>query len=113
MSCCCVDRDLNDVDVVDLKHEKNIPARKPEKCVECGAVIEKGQIHRYENGLSNGKWVTYRTCIPCFKIRQEFCCSWVWGEVLNDVQECLDDASYGLDDKEDEEDDGWDWIAGD
>jgi hypothetical protein len=44
------------------------------KCCECGEKIELGQKYHYLTGVADGRWVTYRTCVPCERIRRDFCC---------------------------------------
>lgn len=40
-------------------------ARKTYPCYECDATIERGQKYQNIASLYDGRWGTYRLCIPC------------------------------------------------
>lgn len=49
-----------------------LKARKPHKCFECSQLISIGAMHERVSGKWDGKWETYRFCLPCSEISREF-----------------------------------------
>ena len=49
-------------------------ARKEYKCSECNRIIEIGEKYEYVRGLWEEGFNTYRTCLDCLSIRNEFFC---------------------------------------
>jgi hypothetical protein len=48
-------------------------ARKDYVCCECREVIPAGSLYQKITGHTEGGWSTFRTCIPCSRIRRNFC----------------------------------------
>jgi len=81
-SCICIDVDES----VTILTDKLVTARKVHVCIECGFPIMPDQKYRYESGVFEGEMVEYKTCIPCFRVRESlFKCGFyyagVWGVV--------------------------------
>lgn len=49
-----------------------VKARKPHTCFECREVIPIGAQHERISGKWDGAWSTYRLCLPCSEIGNEF-----------------------------------------
>ena len=76
----------------DVCEDKIVTARKEYRCIECRDVIKPGDKYEYTRGLWDGRWSTFRTCILCLRIRKDFFCSWVYGDMRQDFFE-----EYGFD----------------
>ena len=49
-------------------------ARKTHKCCECREDIKPGQEYHKVTGLwDDTGWQTFRTCMPCYSIREKYC----------------------------------------
>lgn len=66
---------------------KDRVARKEHQCFECGREIRKGETYRYESGIWDGEPRSYKTCQDCASVRDEFFCSFVFGELWPDLRE--------------------------
>ena len=67
-----------------------VRARKPHTCVECHRLMPVGERHEVETGKWDGWMGTYRTCLSCQEIRQEFCCDgWTYGALWEHIEEDL------------------------
>ena len=49
-------------------------ARKEHTCCECGEPIKPGEVYEYATGSYDGQIDHYKTCVPCTRIRRDFCC---------------------------------------
>jgi hypothetical protein len=51
--------------------EKMVKGRKEYRCVECGSLIRKGELHQ----VTTGKWDTdvmhFRQCAPCHQVMED------------------------------------------
>ena len=57
-------------------------ARKIHKCNECGEVILPGCEYKYESGVWDGTPDSYKTCLDCMSVRDEFFCEgWTYGDL--------------------------------
>lgn len=45
-------------------------ARKDHLCCECRSVIPRRAIYELTEGLWDGKWSSFRTCIACVEVRE-------------------------------------------
>lgn len=89
MNCCCI-TDADYAEGPELYEEKIITARKQHKCCECSGVIEPGKKYHYVRGLWEGSFETFKTCMPCKTIRDEYCCwGFIFGELSETIYECL------------------------
>ncbi len=69
---------------------KVITARKEHICCECHETIKAGQKYEQATLLFDGSWMTYKTCIPCQRIRDHYCAHGFYFEMLRDqIQSCL------------------------
>ena len=46
-------------------------AMKEHYCCECGRTIRIGHEYQLFKGCWDGKWETYKTCKPCYDLRQD------------------------------------------
>lgn len=67
---CSCDYDGCECDLVKIERRK---ARKAHRCVECGEPIEPGTYYEHARCLCEGEWSSDATCIPCSRIRKNFC----------------------------------------
>jgi len=95
MECVCIDMDVNDFS--DILSDTMPIARNEHKCIECARLIHPGEKYRKEKAVFEGCHSTYKTCVDCNSIRQEFVCgSWYWGEILEAVSNCIRDAGGNI-----------------
>jgi len=95
----------NDYDMPVFCNVREVIARRPHICGECGRIVERG--HRYERAA--GKWdhglATHHTCADCVAWRDGFIdarravCGmddrWYFGEVWADIREyCREFLGY-------------------
>lgn len=101
MNCdCSVDHDMSP----EFSREEFPVARKTYKCYECDEDIKPGQKYNKYVGVWDGRFNTYRTCMPCNRIREKYCPhGFIFGELRESISNC-----FGFDYTEvpeDEEDD--------
>jgi len=89
ISCdCSVDVDKS----ADLYREGFLKARKPHKCCECREkeAILPGQKYHKVILLFDGAWSTYKTCMPCYNIRERYCSyGFYFGMLRETIESCL------------------------
>jgi len=67
---------------------RTLKARRPHRCVECGAAIKPGEHYRKESGKSDGRLWSESTCAICIEIREAFVCGcFVFGELYEAIQD--------------------------
>ena len=87
-NCSCED---SDYEGPDLFEEQIRTARKEYICCECSEPIKPKSKYEWAHGLWDGGFDTYRTCIPCRNIRNEYCpCGFGYGGLRYTLKECLD-----------------------
>lgn len=87
MNCDC---SLYDFDAPKYYRETFPVAKKGYICCECGEVIPKGQKYNLAVGIWDNSWVSFRTCMTCYRIRRDFCTNgFVFGELREALRECL------------------------
>lgn len=91
MSGCsnvCVDTDYG-FDDLRAYSEKEVRARKPYVCAECGDAIPIGARYHRAKGLADGDyWYVVRSCVACGQIRNALVCgSWLEGSLWEDIEE--------------------------
>jgi hypothetical protein len=66
-------------------------ARKEHKCVECREAIRAGQHYVEETGIDAERSpFRYRTCAPCYAIRERYCPGgFIWGDLADTIWDCL------------------------
>lgn len=74
-------------DAPSVHHETFLRARKEHTCCECGVTVRKGDVHQFIQGVWDGQWSRYRSCIECAQVRD-----WVYDQ-LTRWDEC---PSYSL-----------------
>jgi len=86
--CCC---SVDPESVPNFVNEWIVQkSRKNYICCECKQPIPKGSQYEKVVGKWEGKISTFRTCIICTKIRQDFCpCGWEYGGLKETIWECL------------------------
>lgn len=52
--------------------EKLVKARKPHTCCECHDAIQPGETYQRITGMWDGQIDTYKTCLPCSRIRADY-----------------------------------------
>lgn len=81
-------------------------AKKEYTCCECGETIKHGQVYNRFTGKWDGKVTTYKTCMPCYNIREHYCPNgYVFGDLAVQIGDCLG-FDYRHTPGEDDEDDG-------
>jgi len=53
-------------------HQANRLSRKEHKCCECGQTISAGEVYEYSSGVWDGKPDSFKTCLSCVEIRDEY-----------------------------------------
>ena len=90
-NCSCIY--IDSFDYSSFYREELPTARKMHMCSECGRDINKGENYKKEVGLWQDGFVTFKTCIDCLSIRDEFFCGgWNFGSVLVDLEEYIKEA---------------------
>ena len=91
MNCVCLDMDFDDIaKVCNLTIRK---ARKPHICLECREAIGVGEQYADERALCDGRWHTYKTCMPCKHVRDDCMkCGWIWGDLWTELHDANCDA---------------------
>lgn len=63
-------------------------SRKEHRCTECREPIPVGAKYERTEGLWDGSWSTYKTCLSCVEIRNHFACDgWVYGQLWEDLEQ--------------------------
>lgn len=71
-------------------------SRKPHKCCECGGIIFfKEKYHRF-SGIWEDRWDTYKTCMDCKAIREDYLKVFAWDEMpyLGELEQYIFDGGY-------------------
>ena len=84
---CLVDRD-DDYGCTEIQ-QKMVKARKTRKCGECLKPINPGDEYEIYVGAMDGEIFREKTCSVCVELRDQFCCGWEFGSVLEDIREEL------------------------
>jgi hypothetical protein len=70
--------------------EQQRTARKSHECCECHEPIVAGQKYEYASGVWDGSPGSYRTCLPCARIRDHYCAhGFILGSLRTQLQDCL------------------------
>ena len=86
-NCTCVYADYSD-DLAEFYWLSNPKARKVHKCYDCKREIQPGQIYYRDTGKWDGKLKTYKMCIVCREIIDEFFCDgFAYGQINSDLYE--------------------------
>ena len=73
-------------------HEaKIVEAKKKHVCCECNGTINPGEKYERVKGLWEGRFDLVKTCLPCMRIRNHYCCGgFIYGELRETLINCLD-----------------------
>lgn len=106
MECAC--SCSYDYETGECFSEKMVKARKSHACCECDATIEVGELHEVAKGKWGEEWESFRTCLPCLRLRDDICPdNHVFGELREVVMECWGvDYVDGFQEDDDLGDDG-------
>jgi hypothetical protein len=67
-----------------------VKARKEHKCCECDAKISVGEKYERVKGKWSGEIFTFKTCLICKRIREDYCpTGWEYGGLQEAIWECL------------------------
>ena len=84
--CCSVEVD----EPAEVYLARVLTARREHRCLECGELIEPGEQYEQVTARWDGHWNTYKTCYLCLRIRNDlFPCGWYFGQMREDIRECL------------------------
>jgi hypothetical protein len=78
--------DEEDCDNPRIVTSRLVIAGKKHVCCECGEAINPGTQHEYTSGIWEGGWGHFRTCIGCYRVRENYCCSWEFGKVAEQLE---------------------------
>ena len=87
--CSCVYCDDYDAVSSSFCNIKKVKARKTHKCCACHRSIEPGEEYEYVSGIWDGDFDTYKTCIDCLSIRDNFFCNGYYYEFEEALMEHL------------------------
>ena len=90
---------INDSDgSVTLLHERFLTARKKHICLECSRTIQPGENYTVERFIWEDSANTHKTCRHCMVVRNWLineCGGFVYGMLAQDVNEHVQEGSYG------------------
>lgn len=81
---------IDECERVEIFRDKDRRARKEHKCSECYRAIAAGETYRFECGMCEGEFETYRTCSHCMVARGwllKNCHGWVYSQVIEEIEE--------------------------
>ena len=61
-------------------------ARKKHLCEECGRTIVPGEKYERFIKFYDGSVYVYKTCLDCISVRDVLFCSWIFGQIWEDVR---------------------------
>ncbi len=86
-SCAC-DVYLDDCEMLEDFELHDVRARYGHRCYDCGDVIPPGTVYSYATGREyDGAYWGYKQCPPCAAIQRDYGC--VWGDLVEQIWECL------------------------
>lgn len=91
MECSC-DASINDAEYPEVFKKKIRKARKKHSCNECRRSIYPGEEYEHCSGKWDGAFETYKTCIDCLSLRDQFfshgwCYRSLWPDFLDTIHE--------------------------
>ena len=92
--CSCVfdpDLDCVDTEKITSKHQTN--KTRYRECSECGKPTKS---FLYEFVRFDGHKERFNTCPTCENIRNVLCCSWFYGNVLDNVRDSINENNCGV-----------------
>lgn len=86
MSAECVCLNIESYDLPIVYRESFPVARKIYVCCECDGEIKPGEKYHLFKGLWKNGWNTFRTCLVCHRIREDFFpCGYIFGEIQEEI----------------------------
>jgi hypothetical protein len=84
--CCSVEvEEMPEFCVTDI-----VKAKKEHKCCECHDKISVGEKYERVKGKWGGEFSTFKTCLICKSIREDYCpVGWEYGGLRETLYECL------------------------
>lgn len=70
--------------------ERMVKSRKEHKCCECRETINKNEMYEKVTGMWDGRISTFKTCKICKTIREDYFCTWNYGNLSEDLWDCLE-----------------------
>jgi hypothetical protein len=102
-TCICIDPD----DPPEFVDTRIVTARKSHVCCECSSTIPAGARYERASGKWDGYMQTFKTCMTCRAIRNDFMqCGWNYGMLWEDIR----GVYWGYSDDDDDDDDSEDWL---
>lgn len=86
------DYDNWDYETPEFIREDIVVAHKEHKCCECRVPIKPKQKYQYAVMVCGGIFETFKTCLPCASIREEYCGS--YGNLKQDIYNILEIWDY-------------------
>lgn len=84
---CCPLTGSDGAETATLSSTTHPTARKEHRCDECDEAIPIGAKYERTEGLWDGSWSTYKTCLSCVEIRDHFQCEgWTYGLLWEDLE---------------------------
>jgi len=87
MGCSCIAVDADEC--YETLSRGTPVARKEHTCGECGREIVPGENYERYEGIFDGHIDTHKTCLDCVSVRDAFFCSWIYGNIWEDLREQL------------------------
>lgn len=82
----CICNDGDDGESPQFSRTSIVKARKEHRCCECRAPIKPGERHEVVRGKWGNRFETFRTCLPCRRVRASLLrCGYVFGYLWDDV----------------------------
>ena len=71
--------------------ERIVRSREDRVCCECGETIGRSEQHELSGAFwSNGGCWRRRTCLPCMRIRKQYCpTGWMYGQLADQIEPCI------------------------
>jgi len=102
MNCACSAGDNGEYP--EFFNESFPVARKEHTCCECRETIPKGSKYQYVAGKWDGYFDTFKTCMGCYRVREDYFSSGCPFEYLKEeLQNCLDIDYLEVPESEDED----------
>ena len=88
--CTCLYGGYDEYDEGSFQSRTFVTARKDHVCVECKALIRKGDIYVRFASRNDGRVFSNRTCAVCEEIRESlYCDGYYFGRMWADIREQL------------------------
>ena len=100
MDCSCqIDTGYDADSNPGFVHERMRKARKTHKCSECHRVIAINEIYVYVTGVWDGEFSSFKTCVDCASLRNEFFSSYIFEHVWEDFKEYVSECDGNIPEK--------------